>query len=164
MTDLRLALRPGAVSPAIAGLHQAGLPLLHLGRTRPPVALGSLDHCPPPPQLACGATDKKNRKMNYLLTRTLILSAEIWPVRSLSLVKIRKTGVRAAARVWMCEVIWITISSVNVTSGTFTTGTTADSQIKAGIQMMASMNKLRLVANKGHIKKHWGGWNHSNSA
>lgn len=63
VTDLRLALRPGAVSPAVAGLHQAGLPLLHLGRTWPPVALGNLDHCPPPPQLACRKADKEKKKL-----------------------------------------------------------------------------------------------------
>lgn len=73
LTDLRLALRPGTVSPAVARLHQARLPLLHLGRTWPPVTLGSLDHCPPPQELACRKADKKGKKkMNYLFMRTLI--------------------------------------------------------------------------------------------
>lgn len=71
LTDLRLALRPDTVSPTVAGLHQAGLPLLHLGWTRPPIALGSLDHCSPPPQLACKTADKKKKKMSYLFMRTL---------------------------------------------------------------------------------------------
>lgn len=62
ITDLSLALRPAAVSPAVTGLHQAGLRLLHLGWTWPPVALGCLDYCPPPPQLACRKADKKKRK------------------------------------------------------------------------------------------------------
>lgn len=70
-TDLRLALRPGAVSPAVAGLHQAGLPLLHLGGAGPPVTLGSLDHCSAPPQLAWGAAEKKNKHNHgFILKQT----------------------------------------------------------------------------------------------
>lgn len=84
LTDLRFAIRPGTVSPAVARLHQAGLPLLHLGRTWPPVTLGSLDHCPPPPQLAYRKSDNKKEK-NDLFMRTLtgMLKFDLSIVRSM---------------------------------------------------------------------------------
>jgi len=71
-TDLRLALGPGAVAPAVAGLHQAGLPLLQLGRAGPPVTPGGLDRGAPPPQLACTTAEeqKTRRNMNDVFTRT----------------------------------------------------------------------------------------------
>lgn len=107
LTDLRLALRPGTVSPAEARLHQARLPLLHLGRTWPPVTLGSLDHCPPPQELACRKADKKGKKKNELFIHEDVdWNAEIWPVHSFDLVMIRKTvQFRAAGGMWM----WIRI-------------------------------------------------------
>lgn len=90
VTDLRLALRPGAVSPAVAGPHQAGLPLLHLGRTRSAVTLGSLDHCPPPPQFACTKADIGKEKL--FIHEDSDRNAEIWPVRGLGADGVKETS------------------------------------------------------------------------
>lgn len=80
VTDLRLALRPGTVSPAVARFHQAGLPLLHLGRTRPAVTLGSLDHCPPPPQFACTKADIGKKNYLFMKTATGMLKFDLFVV------------------------------------------------------------------------------------
>lgn len=48
---LHPTLGPGAVLPAVAGSDRAGLPLLHLRRAGPAVALRGLNHRPPPPHL-----------------------------------------------------------------------------------------------------------------
>lgn len=80
VTDLRLALRPGTVSPAVARLHQTGLPLLHLGRTRPAVTLGSLDHCPHPPQFACTKADTGRKNYLFMKTATGMLKFDLFVV------------------------------------------------------------------------------------
>lgn len=130
LTDLRLALGPTAVSPAVAGLHQAGLPLLHLGRTWPPVTLGSLVHCPPPPELACRKAEKGTK--NYLFMRMLtgMLKFDLFIVQAL-LGSRRQLGQGSWKSVDMLKLV-NTLLAVKVTfhhwSNRFST--------KAGVQVM----------------------------
>lgn len=70
MADLSPALGPAAVAPMEAGLDQAGLPLLHLGGTGPPVPLRSLDHRSPPPQFPCRRGD--GRRGSPQVTKTAV--------------------------------------------------------------------------------------------
>lgn len=79
MADLGPALGPAAVAPVEAGLDQARLPLLHLRRTRPPVALRSLGHRSPPPQLPCRGAEEQ---MTWLEADSELFSELCWKKRA----------------------------------------------------------------------------------
>lgn len=120
ITDLGLALRPGAVFPAVAGLHQTGLPLLHLGRTWPPIALGNLDHCPPPPQLACKKADKRKKNNLFMRTWTGTLIFDPFTDQDFGLCWDQEdVRVRAAGRTWMWKRLGILLLVDKVTFQAF---------------------------------------------